>query len=233
MGGDQIWDVGQRPPRHRPRRDHRRRPDHPRADRVQRGVRLRAGRDGQLGVLRQPDARVAPTSWSTTCAPAGRSRRPAAPARVCDFKQVSRVLAGFPDGRADEGVGAGPASLVGLRLAHERGWAAPASQEAAPTAPTPAAAEPTPRAAAPTPRRAPSGTGGRQPGATPPRTAPRTTPTRRLRAGRARHEHPADPDPHQVLGRPAVLDAGDLRAARRLPGAAQGARHAAGRPGRS
>ena len=29
------------------------------------------------------------------------------PSRVCTFKQVSRVLAGFPDGRADEGVGAG------------------------------------------------------------------------------------------------------------------------------
>ena len=50
--------LGQRPPRHRPRRDHGGRPDHPGADRVQRGVRLRAGGDGQLGVLRQPDARV-------------------------------------------------------------------------------------------------------------------------------------------------------------------------------
>jgi NADH-quinone oxidoreductase subunit E len=45
--------------------------------------------------------------------------------RVCDFRQVSRVLAGFTDGRADEGPGAGPASLQGLRLARERGWAAP------------------------------------------------------------------------------------------------------------
>ena len=47
--------------------------------------------------------------------------------RVCDFRQVSRVLAGFPDGRADEGPGAGPASLQGLRLARARGWTAPAS----------------------------------------------------------------------------------------------------------
>jgi NADH-quinone oxidoreductase subunit E len=47
------------------------------------------------------------------------------PDRVCTFKEVSRVLAGFPDGRADEGVGAGPASLVGLRLAREQGWTAP------------------------------------------------------------------------------------------------------------
>ncbi|WP_226345696.1 NADH-quinone oxidoreductase subunit NuoE [Agilicoccus flavus] len=45
--------------------------------------------------------------------------------RVCTFRQVSRVLAGFPDGRADEGPGAGEASLVGLRLAKERGWHAP------------------------------------------------------------------------------------------------------------
>ena len=47
------------------------------------------------------------------------------PDRVCTFKQVSRVLAGFHDGLADEGVGAGPASLVGLRLALALGWTAP------------------------------------------------------------------------------------------------------------
>jgi NADH-quinone oxidoreductase subunit E len=39
------------------------------------------------------------------------------PSRVCSFKQVSRVLAGFHDGLADEGVGAGPASLAGLKVA--------------------------------------------------------------------------------------------------------------------
>ena len=37
--------------------------------------------------------------------------------RVCSFKEVSRVLAGFHDGLADEGVGAGPASLAGLKVA--------------------------------------------------------------------------------------------------------------------
>jgi NADH-quinone oxidoreductase subunit E len=42
-------------------------------------------------------------------------------ATVCSFSQVSRVLAGFDDGRADEGVGAGPATLI----AQERGWTAP------------------------------------------------------------------------------------------------------------
>jgi NADH-quinone oxidoreductase subunit E len=47
---------------------------------------------------------------------------------VATFKEVSRVLAGFLDGRADEGVGAGDASLVGLRLAHRRGWRAPGDE---------------------------------------------------------------------------------------------------------
>src|SRR5206468_3064674 len=32
---------------------------------------------------------------------------------VCTFRQMSRVLAGFPDGRANEGVAAGPATLRG------------------------------------------------------------------------------------------------------------------------
>lgn len=46
-------------------------------------------------------------------------------ASVCTFKQMSRVLAGFDDGRADEGVSAAGASLEGLRLAREKGWRAP------------------------------------------------------------------------------------------------------------
>lgn len=49
--------------------------------------------------------------------------------RVCTWRQASRVLAGFPDGHAGEGAQAGEPSLVGLRLAHERGWAAPAMPE--------------------------------------------------------------------------------------------------------
>jgi NADH-quinone oxidoreductase subunit E len=48
------------------------------------------------------------------------------PSRVQTFKQVSRVLAGFPDGLADEGVAAGAPTLRGLELARERGWEAPA-----------------------------------------------------------------------------------------------------------
>ncbi len=48
-------------------------------------------------------------------------------ARLCTWRQAERVLAGFPDGRADEGPSAGEASLVGLRLAAREGWAAPES----------------------------------------------------------------------------------------------------------
>jgi NADH-quinone oxidoreductase subunit E len=46
-------------------------------------------------------------------------------ASVCSFKQMSRILAGFPDGRADEGIGAGEPTLAGLKIARERGWTAP------------------------------------------------------------------------------------------------------------
>ncbi len=59
-----------------------------------------------------------------------RAGNPPAPTRgpssLCTFKQASRVLAGFPDGRANEGVQAGPATLVGLELAKQRGDQAPA-----------------------------------------------------------------------------------------------------------
>jgi NADH-quinone oxidoreductase subunit E len=51
-------------------------------------------------------------------------------ARLCTWREAERVLAGFPDGRADEGPAAGPASLAGLRLARERGWQAPAAEDA-------------------------------------------------------------------------------------------------------
>lgn len=58
-------------------------------------------------------------------------------AKVCTFKQVSRVLAGFPDGRADEGLGAGEPSLVGLRLARENNWTAPSSDQGSADTPSP------------------------------------------------------------------------------------------------
>lgn len=46
-------------------------------------------------------------------------------AKVHSFKEISRVLAGFEDGHANEGPSAGPASLAGQQLAAEKGWQAP------------------------------------------------------------------------------------------------------------
>lgn len=47
------------------------------------------------------------------------------PKSLCTWKQASRVLAGFDDGRAGEGVQAATPSLAGLKLAQQRGWTAP------------------------------------------------------------------------------------------------------------
>ncbi|MFE9772302.1 NADH-quinone oxidoreductase subunit NuoE [Streptomyces sp. NPDC005931] len=58
---------------------------------------------------------------------AGRLVMPTRGAPLCTFKETSRILAGFPDerpGAVEAGGSAGPASLVGLRLA--KGEAAPA-----------------------------------------------------------------------------------------------------------
>ncbi|MEU5318741.1 NADH-quinone oxidoreductase subunit NuoE [Streptomyces sp. NPDC021056] len=58
---------------------------------------------------------------------AGRTVEPTRGAPLCTFKETARILAGFPDerpGAVEASGGAGPASLVGLRLA--RGEAAPA-----------------------------------------------------------------------------------------------------------
>lgn len=46
-------------------------------------------------------------------------------ATITSWREAERVLAGFPDGRADEGPSAGPASLRGLEIAREKGWSAP------------------------------------------------------------------------------------------------------------
>jgi NADH-quinone oxidoreductase subunit E len=66
---------------------------------------------------------------ATAVVDALRTGEPVAPTRgaesVATFKETSRVLAGFPDGRGGEGVGAGEPTLAGLRLAREKGWAAP------------------------------------------------------------------------------------------------------------
>ncbi len=68
---------------------------------------------------------------------AGREVQSSRGARICTWRQAERVLAGFPDDRADEGPAAGPASLVGLELARQRHWTAP---------PIEASAEPPPMA---------------------------------------------------------------------------------------
>ncbi|MGI8899768.1 MAG: NADH-quinone oxidoreductase subunit NuoE [Nocardioides sp.] len=47
--------------------------------------------------------------------------------RICTWREAERVLAGFPDDRADEGPAAGPASLLGLGIARDRGWTAPST----------------------------------------------------------------------------------------------------------
>jgi NADH-quinone oxidoreductase subunit E len=69
---------------------------------------------------------------------AGRPVTPTRGAPLCTFKETARILAGFPDereGAVEAGGSAGPASLVGLKLAkgehpaarvvHPRGAAAP------------------------------------------------------------------------------------------------------------
>jgi NADH-quinone oxidoreductase subunit E len=57
-------------------------------------------------------------------------------ATITSWREAERVIAGFPDGRANEGPSAGEPSLLGLRIAHENGWT---------DGTTPAVAEPTKR----------------------------------------------------------------------------------------
>jgi NADH-quinone oxidoreductase subunit E len=47
------------------------------------------------------------------------------PGRLCTWKEASRILAGFGDGQAADGPSAGSASLLGLKIAKDRGWKAP------------------------------------------------------------------------------------------------------------
>ena len=56
---------------------------------------------------------------------AGKEVRSTRGPRICTWREAERVLAGFDDGRADEGPGAGSATLAGLTLAREKGWRAP------------------------------------------------------------------------------------------------------------
>ena len=123
MGGDEVYarlqehlGVGQR-------RDDRRRPGHPRAPRVQRGLRLRARDDGQLGVLRRHDARAGRRGRGR---PAGRHAGAGDPRRAGGHLEGDRAgprrLPGRPRRRGPD---VGPASRLGLQIARERGWHAP------------------------------------------------------------------------------------------------------------
>jgi NADH-quinone oxidoreductase subunit E len=47
------------------------------------------------------------------------------PRRLCNWREASRILAGFPDEQAGDGPQAAGPSLAGLRLARARGWTAP------------------------------------------------------------------------------------------------------------
>ncbi|PFG17064.1 NADH dehydrogenase subunit E [Propionicimonas paludicola] len=51
-------------------------------------------------------------------------------ATITSWREAERVLAGYPDGRADEGPSAGEASLLGKQLADEHGWTAPKGEQA-------------------------------------------------------------------------------------------------------
>jgi NADH-quinone oxidoreductase subunit E len=56
----------------------------------------------------------------------GNDVRPArGPARLCTWREASRILAGYPDGQAGDGPAAGAPTLAGLEIARRRGWAAP------------------------------------------------------------------------------------------------------------
>ena len=57
---------------------------------------------------------------------AGKEVRSTRGPRGVTRREAERVLAGVPDDLADEGPAAGPASLVGLQIAREQGWTAPA-----------------------------------------------------------------------------------------------------------
>jgi len=47
------------------------------------------------------------------------------PGRLVSWREAARVLAGFNDDLATQGPAAGPADLVGLKVAKEHGWTAP------------------------------------------------------------------------------------------------------------
>ena len=124
MGGDAIFDELSGLPRRRARRDHRGRQGHPRA------VECNAACDFAPVVMVNWEFFDNQTPGTARALVDDlRSGKDVVPTRgaatVCSFKAVSRVLAGFSDGRAGEGVGAAGPTLEGLEVAHREGWTAP------------------------------------------------------------------------------------------------------------
>jgi NADH-quinone oxidoreductase subunit E len=60
---------------------------------------------------------------------AGQPVHPTRGAQLGTWKQAERVLAGFPDAKADEGVAAVGPSLLGLTIAQDNGWSAPTVEQ--------------------------------------------------------------------------------------------------------
>jgi NADH-quinone oxidoreductase subunit E len=62
---------------------------------------------------------------------AGREVHSTRGATITSWREAERVLAGYPDGRADEGPSAGEASLLGKSIADANSWHAPKPKELA------------------------------------------------------------------------------------------------------
>jgi NADH-quinone oxidoreductase subunit E len=60
---------------------------------------------------------------------AGKPVRSTRGATITSWREAERVLAGFPDGRADEGPSAGEASLLGKTIADANSWTAPKPED--------------------------------------------------------------------------------------------------------
>ena len=203
MGGDADLRAAQGAPRRRQRRDHRPTAGHPRARRVQRGLRLRPGGDGQLGVHGQPDPGVRHAAGRR---PARRQGGPLHPRPAHLHLARGRAGAGrLPRRPGRRGPGRRAASLAGLEIARERGWTAPPGDTTGshevlrwparvrPSRPTPPVPSRRPRSLSPRPR-------------CPTRTTRRTP--RRVGTTSDRH---ADSGAHRQLGRRPRLDVRVLR----------------------
>ena len=122
MGGDAIFADLQEHLGRRQRRGDRRRPGQPGAPGVQRGLRLRAGGHGQLGVLRQHDAAEGPGPGGRAAGRGAMSRRPGARRGCAPGSRRPGSWPASPTTRRPQGRTAGEPSLAGLRIAKGQGW---------------------------------------------------------------------------------------------------------------